>query len=156
MVIAIDGIDERLDLAQRMGADHLIDFRAAPEPRQRIEAVKDLTGGWVQRRGRGGRFREVIDEVCGCSAGADAISRWVRSIPARRSMRSGSAGRAEPAHRGSGVVRRRQPRSIDFLSRNAGRLPLDEVVVDYSLEQIEQAFADQDAGRTRRASLTMV
>ena len=47
-------------------------------------------------------------------------------------------------------------RGIDFLGRNAGRLPLDEVVVDYPLEKIEQAFADQDAGRTRRASLTMV
>ena len=46
-------------------------------------------------------------------------------------------------------------RAIDFLSRNAEQLPLDEVVVDYPLENIEQAFADQDAGRVRRASLVM-
>ena len=46
-------------------------------------------------------------------------------------------------------------RAIDFLSRNTPRLPLDEVVVDYPLERIEQAFADQDAGRVRRASLVM-
>ena len=44
---------------------------------------------------------------------------------------------------------------IEFLSRNADRLPLDEVVVDYPLDAIEQAFADQDAGRVKRASLVM-
>ena len=46
-------------------------------------------------------------------------------------------------------------RAIEFLSRRADSLPLDDVVVDYSLENIEQAFADQDAGRVKRASLVM-
>ena len=44
---------------------------------------------------------------------------------------------------------------ISFLDRNAQRLPLDEVVVDYPLEKINEAFADQDAGRVKRASLVM-
>jgi Zn-dependent alcohol dehydrogenase len=46
-------------------------------------------------------------------------------------------------------------RAIEFLSRNAERLPLDEVVQDYALEDINQAFVDQDAGLVKRASLVM-
>ena len=56
-VIAIDGIDDRLALARRMGADHVIDLREVAEPRARVERVKALTDGWGA--GRGGRGRRL-------------------------------------------------------------------------------------------------
>ena len=46
-------------------------------------------------------------------------------------------------------------RALSFLERHVDDLPLEQVVVDYPLEQINQAFVDQDAGRVTRASLTM-
>jgi threonine dehydrogenase-like Zn-dependent dehydrogenase len=158
MVIAIDGIDERLSLAQRMGADHLIDFRRTPDPKQRIEAVKELTGGWgadvvvevvgfagvidegLRMLGWGGRYLEMGTFYTGTSFACD---------PGRL---VGQNQRIEAVASYDAVSLQR---SIDFLSRNANRLPLDEVVVDYPLENIERAFADQDAGRARRASLVM-
>jgi len=158
-VIAIDGIDERLELARRMGADHLIDFRSAPDPRRRIEAVKDLTGGWGA---------DVVVEVVGFAKVIDEGLRmlgWGGRYLEMGTFYTGTSFECDPGR----LVGQNQrieavasydavslQRGIDFLGRNAGRLPLDEVVVDYPLEQIEQAFADQDAGRTRRASLTMV
>jgi Zn-dependent alcohol dehydrogenase len=45
--------------------------------------------------------------------------------------------------------------AVDFLDRNVGRLPLDHVLVDYPLEGINEAFADQDAGKVTRASIVM-
>jgi threonine dehydrogenase-like Zn-dependent dehydrogenase len=159
MVIAIDGIDERLELAKRMGADHLIDFRSTPEPRQRIEAVKDLTQGWGA---------DVVVEVVGFAKVIDEGLRmlgWGGRYLEMGTFYTGTSFECDPGR----LVGQNQrieavasydavslQRGIDFLSRNAGRLPLDEVVVDYSLENIERAFADQDAGRARRASLTMV
>jgi hypothetical protein len=44
-------------------------------------------------------------------------------------------------------------RSLGFLHRHCDDLPLDQVLVDYALEQINDAFADQNAGRVTRASL---
>ena len=157
-VIAIDGIDERLQLAQRMGADHTIDFRRLTDPKQRIEAVKELTGGWgadvvvevvgfahvidegLRMLGWGGRYLEMGTFYTGTSFACD---------PGRL---VGQNQRIEAVASYDAVSLQR---AIDFLSRNADRLPLDEVVVDYPLDEIERAFADQDAGRARRASLVM-
>ncbi len=44
-------------------------------------------------------------------------------------------------------------RALGFLERHVDDLPLDQVVVDYPLEAIDQAFADADAGKVTRASL---
>ena len=157
-VIAIDGIDERLELARRMGADHLIDFRNVTEAKQRVAAVKDLTNGWgadvvVEVVG----FAEVIEE------GLRMLS-WGGRYLEMGTFYTGTSFACDPGR----LVAQNQrleavgaydavslQRSIEFLSRNADRLPLDEVVVDYPLEQIEQAFDDQNAGRVRRASLVM-
>ncbi len=157
-VIAIDGIDERLSLAQRMGADHLIDFRASPDARQRIEAVKALTEGWGA---------DVVVEVVGFASVIDEGLRmlgWGGRYLEMGTFYTGTSFQCDPGRlvgqnqRIEAVASydaRSLARAIEFLSRHADTLPLDEVVADYPLEQIERAFADQDAGRTRRASLVM-
>lgn len=157
-VIAIDGIDDRLDRARRMGADHLIDFRKLPEVRQRIESVKDLTEGWgadvvvgvvgfakvidegLRMLGWGGRYLEMGTFCAGTSFECDP-GRLVGQNHRIEAVASYDAASLQ--------------RAIEFFARNAEHLPLDEVAVDYPLEKIEQAFADQDAGRVRRASLVM-
>jgi len=45
LIIAVDGIPGRLQLAREFGADHTIDIRDCPTPADRIAAVKELTNG---------------------------------------------------------------------------------------------------------------
>ncbi len=157
LVIAIDGVDDRLELARAMGADHLIDFREHDE-RARIDAVKALTGGLGA---------DVVVEVVGF---AGVINEGLRMLAwGGRYLEMGTfytgtsfacdPGRLVAQNQRIEAVASYDARSlqlaIEFLARNADGLPLDEVVVDYPLEQIETAFADQDAGRVRRASLVL-
>ncbi len=45
-VIVIGGPKSRLEMARRFGADHLIDIEEVSLPKDRIEAVRELTGGY--------------------------------------------------------------------------------------------------------------
>ena len=44
-IIVIDGVPERLELAESFGAHELIDLRELPDSEQRIKRVWELTGG---------------------------------------------------------------------------------------------------------------
>ncbi len=158
LVIAIDGIDERLELAQRMGADHVIDLRQVEDSKARVGAVKDLTGGLGA---------DVVVEVVGFASVINEGLRmlaWGGRYLEMGTFYTGTSFECDPGR----LVGQNQrieavasydaaslQRAIEFLARNGDRLPLDEVVVDYPLDQIERAFADQDSGLVRRASLVM-
>lgn len=157
-VIAIDGIPERLALAKQMGADEVIDFTEITDSRARVNAVKDLTDGegadvvaelvgsaavideGLRMLNWGGRYLEIGVFFTGTSFDCDPgrLTAQNQRIEAVGSYDAASLQRA-----------------VEFLSRNADRLPLDEVVDDYPLEDINQAFADQDAGLVKRSSLVM-
>lgn len=157
-VIVIDGIGDRLELARRMGADHTIDIREVSTADERVAAVKELTGGWgadvvcelvgrpdaigegLRMVGIGGRYLEIGTFYPGTSLELDPgllVIANVR-IEAVASYDAASLQRA-----------------LSFLDRHVDDLPLDHMVIDYPLEQINEAFVDQDAGRVTRASLTM-
>ena len=157
-IIVIDGLDDRLALARAMGADELIDMRELDTADARVARVRELTDGWgadvvcelvgfssviaegLQMLGLGGRYLEIGTFYPGTSVPIDPgvlVSRNQR-IEAVASYGAASLKAA-----------------VDFLDRNVGRLPLDQVLVDYPLEQINQAFADQDAQKVTRASITM-
>src|SRR3954451_2232425 len=157
-VIVIDGIDERLELAQSMGADEVIDIRSLPDPKDRIAKVKQLTGDWGA---------DVVVEVVGHSA---VINEGLRMLGfGGRYLEMGVFFQGLPFDLDVGrLVGQNQriecvasydaeslARAIDFLARNAGRLPLAEVVVDFPLDAINEAFAEQDSGKVRRSSLVM-
>jgi L-iditol 2-dehydrogenase len=44
-IISIDMVDERLEMAERLGADHIVDMRAFKTPEERVGEVLKLTGG---------------------------------------------------------------------------------------------------------------
>jgi len=44
-IISIDMVDERLDMAERLGADHVIDMRQYDSPEERVKEVQRLTNG---------------------------------------------------------------------------------------------------------------
>lgn len=157
-VIVIDAISDRLEMARRMGADHVIDFASAPSAAERIAAVKDLTGGW------GG---DVVCELVGTSS---AISEGLRMVGVGGryleigTFFTGTTVEIDPGLLVMSNIRieavasydaRSLELAIDFLARHRGELPLEQVVVDYPLESINTALADQDAARVTRASLVM-
>lgn len=157
-VIVIDGLDDRLDLARRMGADAVIDLREHDTPEARVRQVKALTDGWgadvvcelvgfarvipegLQMLGLGGRYLEIGTFYPGTPVEIDPGT-LVMANKRVEAVASYDAKSLQAA--------------LGFLARNAERLPLTDVVVDYPLERIDDAFADQDAGRVPRASLVM-
>ncbi len=157
-VIAIDAIPERLALARAMGADETINIAEVPDTKERIGIVKALTDG---------HGADVVAELVGS---ADVINEGLRMLAwGGRYLEigvffTGTTFACDPG----GLTARNQrieavgsydaaslERAVSFLSRRSDDLPLDEVVVDYALEDIDQAFIDQDAGRVRRTSLVM-
>ena len=155
-VVVIDGIDDRLALARAMGAHHVIDFRELVTPDERVAAVKELTGGWGA---------DVVCELVGRPA---AISEGLRMVGVGGryleigTFYVGTTLELDPGYLVMGNIRveavaaydaRSLQQALGFLERHVNDLPLDQVVVDYPLERINEAFADQDAGRVTRASL---
>lgn len=155
-VIVIDGIDDRLALARAMGAHQVIDFRELTTPEERVARVKELTGGWGA---------DVVAELVGRSS---AISEGLRMVGVGGryleigTFYLGTSLDLDPGYLVMGNIRleavaaydaQSLQRALGFLERHVDDLPLDQVVVDYPLEQINEAFADQDAGRVTRASL---
>ena len=157
-VIVIDGIDDRLDLARRMGADEIIDLRVHDTAEARVNRVKELTDGWgadvacelvgfstvvpegLQMIGLGGRYLEIGTFYPGSTVEIDPGL----LVMANKRIEAVASYDAKSLHGG-----------LRFLDRNVDRLPLESVLVDYPLERINNAFADQDAGRVTRASVTM-
>ena len=157
-VIVIDGLDQRLALARAMGADAVIDFRRLATADERVAHVRELTGGWgadvvcdlvgrasvipegLAMLGLGGRYLEIGTFFPGTPVEVDPgllVSRNIR-VEAVASYDAASLQQA-----------------VAFLDRNAGRLPLEQVVTDYSLDDINRAIEDQDSGQVTRASIVM-
>jgi threonine dehydrogenase-like Zn-dependent dehydrogenase len=64
-IIAVDRVPERLDMAKRLGADHVVDF-SQQDP---VQAIRDLTGG---------RGVDVSIEALGLQATFEAALRVLR------------------------------------------------------------------------------
>ncbi len=157
-VIVIDALADRLDLARRMGADEIIDMGEFPTLNDRLNRVKELTGGWgadvvcelvgrpvaisegLPLLGLGGRYLEIGTFYPGSSLELDPGLLVMRNIRIE----------AVAAYDAESLAQ-----AVRFLDRHVHDLPLDQVVVDYPLEAINEAFADQDAGKVTRASLVM-
>jgi len=155
-VIVVDGLPDRLALARAMGADEVLDMGELATADERVAAVKDLTGGWG------------ADVVCELVGRADAIAEGLRMVGVGGryleigTFYPGSTVAIDPGFLVMANIRveavaaydaRSLQQALAFLDRHADDLPLDQVVVDYPLEAINQAFADQDAGKVTRASL---
>lgn len=155
-VIVIDGIDGRLALARAMGADAIIDFRQLATADERVAVVKELTGGWGA---------DVVCELVGTSS---AITEGLRMVGVGGRYLEigvfypGTSMELDPGRLVAGNIRLEAvaaydalslSRALGFLERHVLDLPLDQMVVDYPLERINDAFSDQDAGRVTRASL---
>ena len=158
-VITIDGLAQRLDLAQQCGADYTIDINEYPTAEDRAERVKELTGGWgadvclelvgypqvaaegLQMLRRGGTLVEVGNIWANSNVTID-LSKLIwgqtRIVPA--------------AHYNPEVL----PAALDFLVRTKDRYPLNNVMSHrYPLEQIGEAFEQSEwLGRSEGTAIT--
>ena len=157
-VIVIDGIDERLELAKAFGADELIDIREVSTPVERWLKVKELTDGWgadvvaelagfphviqegLDMLGNGGRYLEIgnISPMMTCEL--DIASTLVMNNKSVHGVLFYSAWALKKA--------------LDFLSRSKDKYPFEKILShSYPLEEINEAFENQDKGHVSRATI---
>ncbi|UCC60757.1 MAG: zinc-binding dehydrogenase [Dehalococcoidia bacterium] len=158
-VIVIDGIDERLEMAKAFGADELIDMRQLATPAERMMKVRELTDGWganvvaelvgfphivaegLDLLGNGGRYLEIgnISPLKTFEFDPSAIVLNNKSI--------------------IGVMLYPPPtlkKALDLLSRTKNKYPFDKILShSYPLEEINEAFAEQDKGHICRSSIVL-
>lgn len=146
-VIVIDGVDARLDMARKMGADEVIDIRKIDNGKARVNKVLSLTEGWgadlvvevvgrpevmpegIRMMGRGARYltlgnitpKATYTEDPSILVGGNRSIVGVSLYPA--------------------IILKR---ALDFLQRAKDRYPLADVPVKYPLEKINEAFSDAD------------
>jgi threonine dehydrogenase-like Zn-dependent dehydrogenase len=158
-VVAVDGVAERLDLARAFGASATVDFSECESSRDRVKAVRALTGG-------GG------DVVCEFVGHASAVAEGIQMLaPGGRYIESGCIHTGtsfdfDPAYltlmnRSLHGVVYYEPwalrEALAFLDRERDRFPWERLLAArYPLEEIDRAFADADARRVPRAAIQPV
>lgn len=156
-VIAIDGVDERLELIKAFGADAIVDMREYNSAEARAARVRELTGGLgadvtlelvghaavlpegLAMTAPGGRYLEIGNINVGPRTEIDPSILVFRSITLM------------------GVIHylpRDLEDALQFVSRNTDRLPFDRVLSHtFPLREIDAAFREQDAGHVTRGAL---
>ena len=152
-IIAVDMSSSKLELAQQLGATHLVNA-SETDP---VEAVKEITGGGVHHS----------FEAVGLKATAEQSYEMIRNggqatvigmIPVGTKIEiDGPALLYEKtltgSNMGSNQFRTDMPRYVDMYLD--GRLHLDEMVSKtISLEQINDGFADMKSGNVARSVIT--
>lgn len=156
-VVAVDGVGERLRLARAFGADHALDLTEVPEPRDRIRAVRELTGG------------PGADVVCEFVGHASAVAEGIQMLaPGGRYVEAGCVATGtsfelDPAYltllnRSMVGLTYYEPwalgEALRFLDRNRDRFPWERLLaVRYPLAEIDRAFADADRRSVPRAAI---
>jgi len=148
VVIVVDQIAGRLELARQFGADHTINLNDVPERKDRVKLVRDWTGGAgadVACDFVG--FPQVIAE------GIDMLRQGgtyleIGTISRGAKIEFEPASLVWGAKRIVGVIMYDAwviPRALDFLVRNRTRWPFDRLISHkYPLEKIDEAFAQSE------------
>ena len=156
-VIVVDGVDERLQLARAFGADATIDMTEVADARARAARVRELNGGGVDVAvevagfpeafgegiaylGQGGRYVEIGNISPGLTLQFDPAL-----VTLANKTVLGVAFYEPAALQGA----------LEFLVAARERVPFSALqAAVYPLERINDAFADADARRVPRASIS--
>lgn len=153
-IIAVDVTPSRLELARELGATHTINSREE-DP---VARIREITGGGVQFSlecsGRAEVLRQAIDSVtilgtCGI-VGATKMGTEVAfnvndvMIPGKRIM---------GIVQGDVVANAFIPKLVDLFMQ--GRFPFDKLCRFYRFDEINQAMADSESGKTIKPILRM-
>jgi threonine dehydrogenase-like Zn-dependent dehydrogenase len=162
VVIVVDRIKGRLELARAFGADHTINVNEITDRKERVNLVRQLTGG------------AGADVVCDVVGFPEVIPEGIEMLRQGGTyleigtISRGAKVELEPASlvwgakRIVGVIMYDPwviPRALDFLARNRARWPFGRLISHrYPLEKINDAFAQsewhtKDATTITRAAL---
>lgn len=153
-VIVIDGIDDRLELATKFGADHVISMRDLPDVADRAQLVQSLSDGGA----------DVVLEVTGVArAFVEAIE--LAAVGGRiASVGNLNVGSAHEVTLAPALITRKHlvvhgilrydpwylERALAFLERSGARFPFEEIGGhDFSLDEVTDAL---NAGSSRTFS----
>ena len=152
-IIAIDINAERLQIAKELGATHIIN----PGERNPVEAIQQITDSGVnyslETTGLPQVFRQAVDSltwlgVCGLIGAAPL------GTEATFDMNTILFGRTiRGIIEGDSIPDIFIPQLIELYLQ--GRFPFDRLIRFYNLEQINQAAADSEQGRTIKPVLRM-
>ncbi|MGP3911447.1 NAD(P)-dependent alcohol dehydrogenase [Nonomuraea sp. 10N515B] len=152
-IVAIDLNDQRLELAEQVGATHIINAAAGDT----VERLRGLTGGLgvdytVETTAVPAVLRQAADALnqggtcglIGAAALGTEVSLDMSSLLFGRSVR----GIVE----GDSVPRQFIPKLVDLYQQ--GRFPFDKLIKTYAFEDINQAVEDSEKGTTLKPVLT--
>jgi L-iditol 2-dehydrogenase len=159
-VIVIDGIDQRLETARAFGADDTVDLKQFKTPAERAARVKELTGGWgVDVAAELVGFPQAIPE------GLDMLANGGRVLEIGNISLMHGNFETDPAFMVMfsksiiGVAlygRDTLKKALDFLVRTRNKYPYEKILSkSYCLEDINQAFDDQNKGLVSRSAIVM-
>lgn len=150
-VIAVDGVEERLQMAKRFGADYLLDMKEFPTKEERVKKVMELTEGWGA---------DVAIELAGVP---DAFAEGVLYLhPGGRYLQIGNVSPDLTTVFAPGILTRRSIlvlsvvrydpwyllKTLEFLKRNAKKYPFESLLdKEFSLDRVKEAL-DEAASRT--------
>ena len=149
-IIAIDVHESRLTAAMEMGATHTV--LAGPDA---VLRIREMTGG----RGADYVFEAIgnptVQEQCldAVRPGGEVIFSGLSAMGSSTNLPGAVLVRQEKTVKGSYYGSANPP--LDFVKfaewYQAGRLPLDRMISKrYSLDQVNEAYADMLSGKTRR------
>ena len=156
-IIVADAIDERLELAKAFGADELIDLKAYPDAKDRAKRVRTLTDGWgadivMEVAGHPDAFPEGLDML-----GNGGTYVVIGTICRGRTCTADPGVLVQGGKTVLGVMwydPSALSEAIDLLGRCGKKYPFDKVLSHhYPLSAINEAIAEQDAGRIQRTAL---
>ncbi|UZN04446.1 NAD(P)-dependent alcohol dehydrogenase [Cellulomonas sp. S1-8] len=147
LLVAVDLVPERLELALDLGATHALHARADDVPARLAEIVggRGLTGA-LDTTGDPRAARIALDAlglrgelvVCGAPPPGTEIPVDIQPMLGGKVLRGVTMGDADP--------RRLLPRIVELVEN--GTLPLNRLVRHYPLEDLDRAFADMHHTRT--------
>lgn len=156
-VIVIDRFKERLDLAKAFGADQVVSLEEYKTPRERVNRVRELTGG---------RGADVVADLAGFpQVIPEGISmvRVAGKYLLIGNISHGLTSEIDPSQIVGlsrtlvGVVTYEPwvvPRALDFMKTNLQKYPFHRLLSHkFPLAQINEAFALADQGKVTRAAL---
>lgn len=156
-IIAIDGLDDRLELARAFGADQLIDLRSLPKSEDRVQRVKELTDGYgadvvVEVAGHPRVVPEGLDMLC---QGGKYLE--IGNINQKLTFEFDPSVLVHGGKTILGIMWYEADsllKALRLLASRQDRYPFHRVISHkYPLAAINDAFRDQDAGRVHRAAL---
>lgn len=152
-IIAVDVLPERLEVAQRLGATHLVDGKAGDV----VDQIKAATGGIGAAASLD---TTAIPAVIGNLVAASRFGATIATVGVPKpdavvpaGLFSGSGITLIGAIEGDAVPQSFIPRLLSMYK--AGEFPFDTLVTRYRFDQIEKAIADTQSGAAVKAVLVM-